>query len=92
MEVAEAGLAGRYEALRENAFARRSGDRHGLALFLRDGMAAWLAAWSACSLTPPIDAAAISSSKDLSTPSVDTLVALLASMALSTLQTQEQPS
>lgn len=89
MDVKDAVLSERYEALRANGLARR-GDRLGLALFVRDGMAAWIAAWSACSLAQPIDTAPTSSSTDLASPSVDTLVALLASMALSTLQTFQE--
>jgi hypothetical protein len=78
-------LTERYEALRTTGLARVSGgDRHGLALLLREGMAAWLSAWSSCSSLPPIEMAP--RAPPVSHPTVESaaLVALLASMALST--------
>ena len=42
-------LVARYEQLRCGVLEERfSGDRHGLALFVREGMAAWVEAWSLC--------------------------------------------
>ena len=42
-------LVARYEQLRCGVLEGRfSGDRHGLALLIREGMAAWIEAWSLC--------------------------------------------
>ena len=42
-------LAARYEQLRSRVLEQLScSERHGLALFLREGMAAWIEAWSVC--------------------------------------------
>ena len=46
--------ASRYETLRNHALQRdASVARHGLAVLLRQGMAAWLKAWSKLPLPPP---------------------------------------
>lgn len=87
-----AAVEERYEAIRAAVLTRRSSDdRHGLLLMIREGMAAWMAAWSSCSPTPPVRTTAFAQPDDLpvlAEPSA--VVALLASMALATLQ--EQPS
>jgi hypothetical protein len=83
----DATLGERYEALRAAVLAHRSSeDRLGLVVMLREGMAAWMAAWSSCSLvssarTPDFARDDIHALAD---PSA--VVALLASMALATLQ------
>ena len=42
-------LAARYEQLRSRVLEQQLiSERHGLALFLREGMAAWIEAWSVC--------------------------------------------
>ncbi|MGO9833476.1 MAG: hypothetical protein ACLP1X_04610 [Polyangiaceae bacterium] len=85
-------VAERYEALRTAVLAHRpSEERHGLVLMRREGMAAWMAAWSWCSPVPPthtVDFAPPCDLDALAEPSA--VVALLASMALATLQ--EHPS
>ena len=77
----------RYEALRKAVLAHRSSEeRHGYVLLLREGMAAWVSAWSSCSSTPA-RTASVAPPEDLhalAEPSA--VVALLASMALATLQ------
>jgi hypothetical protein len=45
------GLVARYEDLRRLALGRWSAQAHGLALFIRRGMRAWMLAWSQC--VPP---------------------------------------
>lgn len=87
--VAHAVLTERYEALRARVLARSTGgDRYGLALLLREGMAAWIAAWSSCSCPLSVAAAPMLSVTDLAPPIAEptAIVALLASMALSSLQ------
>jgi hypothetical protein len=82
-------LTERYEALRARVLARSTGgDRYGLALLLREGMAAWIAAWSSCSSPPPLVAAPTLPFTDLAPPTAEStaIVALLASMALTALQ------
>jgi hypothetical protein len=51
-------------------------------------MAAWIAAWSSCSSPTPVAAALTLPFTDLAPPTAEStaIVALLASMALSTLQ------
>lgn len=81
-------VAARYEALREAVLTRRlDTDRRGLALLRREGMAAWAAAWTSCS-PAPAQRADLDRVGPFAEPTA--VVALLASMALSTLQ--EQPS
>lgn len=82
-------LTERYEALRARVLAHSmSGDRHGLVLLLREGMAAWISAWSSCSSPPPVSASPTLPVTDLSSSPAEStaIVTLLASMALSTLQ------
>jgi hypothetical protein len=78
-------VAARYEALREAALTHRlDTDRRGLALLRREGMAAWAAAWTSCSPAPaPPQRAELDRVGPFAEPSA--IVALLASMALSTL-------
>jgi hypothetical protein len=85
--MAKTEIIGHYEALRAAALAQPLGtDRRGLALLRREGMAAWAAAWNSCSAAPErVDV--VSRLQPLAQPGA--IVALLASMALSTLQ--EQP-
>jgi hypothetical protein len=81
-------VTGRYEALRAAVLAHHlDADRRGLAPLRREGMAAWAAAWTSCSPAP-----AGCAEVDRVGPFVEptAIVALLASMALSTLQ--EHPS
>jgi hypothetical protein len=83
----------RYEALRAAVLAHKSNsDRQGLALLLREGMASWAAAWNSCAALPAPSPEVFSETADnLRTFGEPTaIVALLASMVLSTLQ--ENPS
>jgi hypothetical protein len=81
---ANSALTEGYEALRTAALAHQlDKDRRGLALLRREGMAAWAAAWTSCS-PPPAEGAGVSRVQPLAEPAA--IVALLASMALSTLQ------
>jgi hypothetical protein len=81
-------ITARYEALRAAVLARHlDTDRRGQALLRREGMAAWAAAWTSCS-PAPAQRAEVGGVGPLAEPSA--IVAVLASMALSTLQ--EQPS
>jgi hypothetical protein len=78
----------RYEALRRAVLAHHlDADRRGLALLRREGMAAWAAAWTRCS-PAPASRAEVDRVEPFAEPTA--IVALLASMALSTLQ--EHPS
>jgi hypothetical protein len=92
MNASDVAVAERYEALRKAVLAhRRIEARHGPVLMLREGMAAWMAAWSWCSPLAPertVDFAPPCDLDALAEPSA--VVALLASMALATLQ--EHPS
>jgi len=45
-------LAARYEQLRSDALSCSAGRGQGLVLFLRQGMLAWMRAWSGCSVSP----------------------------------------
>lgn len=77
-----------YEALRAAVLAQHlDTDRRGLALLRREGMAAWAAAWTSCS-PAPAQRAELDCVGPFTEPTA--IVALLASMALSTMQ--EQPS
>ena len=81
----------RYEDLRRHVIGHGGGHRLGLALFHREGMKAWLDAWSTCTTRdarPPRDA-----SDDPAwvrpltlTGDVGAVVRLVASMAMATLQ------
>lgn len=92
MNASDVAVAARYEALRTAVLAHRPIEaRHGLVLLLREGMAAWMAAWSWCSPVLPERTVGFAPPHDLhalAEPSA--VVALLASMALATLQ--EHPS
>ena len=83
--MADAAITVRYEQLRAQTLARgTSGDRQGLALLLREGMASWMTAWASCtppSIVPPSSPSVLPASVE---PTA--LVAVLASMTLSTLQ------
>ena len=87
--TATSELTERYEALRNAVLAHHvNTDRRGLALLQREGMAAWAAAWSSCS--PPAPDRAETDHTSGAFPEPTAIVALLASMALSTLL--EHPS
>jgi hypothetical protein len=81
----------RYEDLRHEVIDHRSGHRLGLALFHREGMKAWLDAWSTCT---PRDAHPRCDAFDDTdgvrplrlTGDIGDIVRLVASMALATLQ------
>lgn len=84
--MATTEITTRYEALRAAALAHHlDTDRRGLALLRREGMAAWAAAWTSCS-PAPAQRAEFDRVGALAEPTA--IVALLASMALSTLQEQ----
>jgi len=86
--MATSEVTERYETLRAAVLARHlDTDRRGLALLRREGMAAWAAAWTSCS-PAPAQRAEVDRVGPLAEPTA--IVALLASMALSTLQ--EHPS
>lgn len=80
--------AARYEALRQRAMARHRGEaRLGLAVLLRQGVAAWMAAWSQIPVPVPRSAPPISP-RPYSLPdgaSAD-VVRLLAAMTLAHLE------
>lgn len=89
MATASTAVTERYEALRTAALTHQlNADRRGLALLRREGMAAWAAAWTSCS-PAPAGGAEVGRVEPLAEPVA--IVALLASMALSTLQ-REHPS
>jgi hypothetical protein len=82
----------RYEDLRRHVIDGAGGHRLGLALFHREGMKAWLDAWSSCTTRdarPPRDAG--DAAEPLGplplTGDVASVVRLVASMAMATLQT-----
>ncbi|OIP32034.1 MAG: hypothetical protein AUK47_21295 [Deltaproteobacteria bacterium CG2_30_63_29] len=71
-----------YEALRSEALgARRSASGRGLALFIRGGTVAWMAAWS--SLVTARPSAERPQPASAPFPSQDALVEVLATMAMS---------
>jgi hypothetical protein len=78
----------RYEDLRRHVIDHGSGHRLGLALFHREGMKAWLDAWSTCTTR---DALPLGNTPDDSvrplplTGDVGAVVRLVASMAMATL-------
>jgi hypothetical protein len=81
--------AARYEALRSHALDRLApGARHGMALLLRQGMAAWIDAWSAVLEAPPPRSARGASPRPWPLPEESSvgLVHVLAAMALSHMQ------
>lgn len=81
----------RYEDLRRHVIDHAGGHRLGLALFHREGMKAWLDAWSSCTipdarpLRDPSDASAFMTPVTL-TGDVGAVVHLVVSMAMATLQ------
>jgi hypothetical protein len=81
----------RYEDLRQHVIDHGGGHRLGLALFHRAGMKAWLEAWSSCTTRdarPPRDACDDADRvRPLTlTGDVGSVVRLVASMAMATLQ------
>jgi hypothetical protein len=81
-----AAIAERYEALRSAVLTHRASDeRRGLALIVRDGMAAWIDAWAGCALVETT-AVSVPLPDRRAIPSCGEVVSLLASMVLSTLQ------
>lgn len=82
-EVAgEAVPAERYEALRGAALgaaATAAVNARGLALFMRQGMAGWMRAWSSCAAPPPAPACGSRGRRSATRPEI---VAVLAQMAL----------
>ena len=83
-----ADIASRYESLRQAVLTNQPHmDRRGLALLHREGMAAWACAWSSCAAAArPAPAPRVNPIEFFAQPTA--IVALLASMALSTLQEQ----
>jgi hypothetical protein len=74
----------RYEGLRAAVLAHDlASDRRGLALMRREGLAAWAAAWTSCSPTPP---ARPESDRVGALAERSALVTVLASMALSSVE------
>ena len=79
----------RYEDLRRHVIDHEGGHRLGLALFHREGMKAWLDAWSSCTTRearPPRDACEDADRVRPLTGDVGSVVRLVASMAMATLQ------
>jgi hypothetical protein len=81
----------RYEDLRRHVMDHGGGHRLGLALFHREGMKAWLDAWSSCTIRDarlPRDAGDDADRvRPLAvTGDVGSVVRLVASMAMATLQ------
>ena len=80
----------RYEDLRRHVIDRGGGHRLGRALFHREGMKAWLDAWSSCTTRearPSRDACDDADRvRPLTTGDVGSVVRLVASMAMATLQ------
>jgi len=81
----------RYEDLRRHVISHGGGHRLGMALFHREGMKAWLDAWSTCSTQgarPLRDASADPArGRPLTlTGDLGAVVRLVASMAMATLQ------
>lgn len=81
----------RYEDLRGHVIGHRGGHRLGLALFQREGMKAWLDAWSTCTTREARPLADASDGPDQVRPltltsDVAAVVRLVASMAMATLQ------
>jgi hypothetical protein len=83
--------AARYEDLRRHVIDQRGGHRLALALFHRDGMKAWLDAWSTCTTGGARPLRYASDNPDWMAPLMLTgeagaFVRLVASMAMATLQ------
>lgn len=81
----------RYEDLRCHVMGHGGGHRLGLALFHREGMKAWLDAWSTCTTRDPRPLRDASDDPDWVRPltltgDVGAVVRLVASMAMATLQ------
>jgi hypothetical protein len=81
----------RYEDLRLHVIDHRGGHRLGLALFHREGMKAWLDAWSTCTNRDARPLRYASDNPDWMAPLMLTgeagaVVRLVASMAMATLQ------
>jgi hypothetical protein len=81
----------RYEDLRRHVIGHSGGHRLGLALFHREGMKAWLDAWSTCTTRDAHSLRDVSDDPDrvsplTSTDDVGAIVRLVASMAMATLQ------
>jgi hypothetical protein len=83
-----AEITSHYESLRQAVLANQlHADRRGLALLYREGMAAWAGAWTSCSAAArSVPVPRVSQIEFLAQPTA--IVALLVSMALSTLQEQ----
>ena len=82
----------RYEDLRRHVISHTGGHRLGLALFQREGMKAWLDAWSTCTTREARPLRDASDDPDRVAPltltgDVAVIVRLVASMAMATLQT-----
>jgi hypothetical protein len=81
----------RYEDLRRHVISHTGGHRLGLALFQREGMKAWLDAWSTCTTREARPRRDGSDDPDRASPlpltdDVGAIVRLVASMAMATLQ------
>jgi hypothetical protein len=79
----------RYEDLRRHVIEHAGGHRLGLALFYREGMKAWLDAWSTCTSRDdrPVRSAPDDPVRPLTlTGDIGAVVHLVASMAMATLQ------
>jgi hypothetical protein len=80
----------RYEDLRRHVIAHEGGHRLGLALFHREGMKAWLDAWSTCTTRDARPLRDASDDPDRVMPptltgDIGAVVRLVASMAMATL-------
>lgn len=83
----------RYEDLRRQVVGDRGGHRLGRALFQREGMKAWLDAWSDCAMRetrPQRDGCDASDLANHLNGDLGELVRLLAGMAMGTLQPEVQ--
>lgn len=88
-DASRCAITERYEALRSAILAHRTSDeRRGLALLVRDGVAAWIDAWARCAPAPSSAGAPLRERSAVPLPTA--VVSLLATMVLSTLQ--EHPS
>jgi len=72
-------LTAHYEQLRDDAVCLTAGRQPGLALLLRQGMAAWMQAWCACAQKPGIEA--VTSSGPSQTNSLDARVQMASILA-----------
>jgi hypothetical protein len=84
-------LVTRYEDLRQLVIGHGGGHRLGLALFHREGMKAWLEAWSTCTTREARLSCDAGDDADRVRPltltgDVGTVVRMVASMAMATLQ------